>query len=239
MQFNSLLSAIPRETKNFVKRCGRNNVPCDSEVEDSVEKLLMRTGMARTVYRSLCKPSVKVACKRNKWENDICETLTTDEFTSAFLNIYKVTNVAKYRSFQFRLLHRAIITNVHLNRWGLRETDLCSFCELTCESYKHLFFECNHVRRLWYSAELFKDKSNTMLSYKNIVLNQVHQRVNHVDNFICLLTKQYIYRQRCLKKDLSSFELRNHIRMTENVEKSIAFKNNRVRYHNDKWKCNY
>ena len=38
---------------------------------------------------------------------------------------YKVTNVVKCRSFQFCLLRRAIVANIHLIHWKIINSDLC------------------------------------------------------------------------------------------------------------------
>ena len=57
----------------------------------------------------------------------------------------------------------------------------------------------------------------------------------HVKNFLCLVTKQYIYRQRCLGKSLQYQELLASIIKLRNIEKYIAMKNNRLSKHNKKW----
>ena len=61
----------------------------------------------------------------------------------------KVTNVAKYRSFQFRLLHRAIVANIHLIHWKIINSDLCTMCRLERETYTHLFIYCKQARKIW------------------------------------------------------------------------------------------
>ena len=53
--------------------------------------------------------------------------------------INKSMSVAKYQSFQYRLLHRAIIMNIHLQRWGIVQDENSSLCELAPETYRHLF----------------------------------------------------------------------------------------------------
>ena len=63
-------------------------------------------------------------------------------FLKAFKDMCSVTNIAKYRSFQYRLLHWAIVTNLRLQRWGMRSNDLCIFCGKSTGSYLHLFIYC-------------------------------------------------------------------------------------------------
>ena len=52
---------------------------------------------------------------------------------------------------------------------------------------------------------------------------------------MCLITKQYIYRQRCFGKELNFRELKGVIRNVENIEKYIAEKNDKVKTHEKKW----
>ena len=58
---------------------------------------------------------------------------------------------------------------------------------------------------------------------------------NDVKNFCCLILKQYIYRQRCLKQQLSFQELKTIIFNIRGIEKYIAKQNNRLTKHYNKW----
>ena len=57
----------------------------------------------------------------------------------------------------------------------------------------------------------------------------------NIKNFLCLITKQYIYQQRCFKKKPILTELRDLIFQIRNIEKFIAKKNNKITKHNHKW----
>ena len=65
--------------------------------------------------------------------------------------------------------------------------------------------------------------------------NYIVRPKNHVVNFMCLILKQYIYRQRCFKKPLSFEELKMEFQRTENIEKYIAQKNDKMYRHEFKW----
>ena len=49
----------------------------------------------------------------------------------------------KLQDFQYKLIHRILITNSFLYKCGLKETELCTFCTETKESLVHIFGECN------------------------------------------------------------------------------------------------
>ena len=57
----------------------------------------------------------------------------------------------------------------------------------------------------------------------------------NVKNLITLITKQYIYAQRCLKRPLNFCELKTKILNQKNVELYIAKKNNQLVKHLAKW----
>ena len=51
-------------------------------------------------------------------------------WTLIFKDIKKLTYISKLRSFQYRLLRRAITTNIQLKHWSIKDSDLCSNCGL-------------------------------------------------------------------------------------------------------------
>ena len=70
----------------------------------------------------------------------------------------------------------------------------------------------------------------------NIIINRVVEKKSHVVNFLCLITKYFIYSQRCQGKKLHFPALKSIFNNIENMEKYIAIKNNRMYIHEAKWK---
>ena len=159
------------------------------------------------------------------------------------MNIYKVTNVTKYRSFQYRIMQRGLVTNIQLFKWGLTETDSCSFCtqHQHQETMVHLFATCNVVEEIWSQFQIFVEtrfnipQAQLELTPSKIILNKILPRAGHVVNFLCLVTKQYIYRQRCQSQQLSFTHLKRIFYKLECIEKYVATKNHRLEKHQRKW----
>ena len=134
-------------------------------------------------------------------------------------------------------MHRALVTNKHLFRWGIKSSNACTFCETEKETYLHLFIECKYVQNLWNSVTSYMNSeygyaesvSNAQKMFCNLASD------NHVVNFLALLTLKYIYRQRCIKRPLSYRQLLTEVYAIRNIEKCIATKNGKVRKHNEKW----
>ena len=110
-----------------------------------------RTGFSRYIYKYLGDDIILLHNKYLKWREDLGTEFVEDisQFGQEHLRIYKVTNVTKYRSFQYRMLQRAIVTNVQLYKWGIKDTSMCTFCNLYEESVIHVFCECEIAMQLW------------------------------------------------------------------------------------------
>ena len=245
MQYNSLITAIPRETKQFVKACQTSLGQIEeSQNFNKLATIALSDRPAHTVYWQLLhdqlgeKQEKQLELKRQRWEEELEEKVTLDEMLKATQTVFSVTNVPANRSFQYRLLQRAIITNKHLYRWKMRDNNMCSFCEKYKETYRHLFVECERIQPLWEYAEKYIQDLNcksevSFNSLKDVLLCQ--SVVKPIVNFIRLLVKKYVYRQRCLKKSVSARELELIIRQQKQMELYIATKNGKIAQHNKKW----
>ena len=103
LRINILKVAIPNRWKAFFKE---NDVitilPLPPHNYDS--DCVLRAKLSSKVYKYLISDEFLLYKKFIKWEND-CQLCTNyDDFLKEFNQIYKITNVTKFRSFQYRLL---------------------------------------------------------------------------------------------------------------------------------------
>ena len=198
-------------------------------------------GTSRVVYKYINQNPFITHNKYLKWSEELGGNFCQDilQFEALHKNIYKVTNVAKYRSFQYRLLQRGLVTNIQLKLWNISDTDLCYFCNQERETVSHMMYSCPVVRDLWTQMEgIFNQyckQEDMNITDQSIISNSIVKPVGHVVNFMCLLTKQFIYKQKCLKQTLHFPLLRDHIRRVENIEKYIAVNNGKLGKHLKKW----
>lgn len=194
---------------------------------------------AKFVYSQLIDNVKPLVRKVQKWERMLNCQLEIEEFCKFFVNTYTLTISSKLRDFQYRLLNHAIITNRHLFLWKLIESDLCTYCKKERETYTHLFFECGMVKHLWMQVNIFLESLNLMgatFNVRNVLLNSVHTKANHVSNFVVLIVKQAIYRTRCLKQSIKTIKIDNEIDNIYCIEEAIAVKNSKWNRHVRKWK---
>ena len=243
LRYNSLKTAIPKEWKEFFSTTLRTTYfPIPPHNYDNYTTGGMKN-LSQRVYSLVAEDCMLIHNKYLGWRKEIEENPieTLMEYREAFSYIYRITNVTKYRNFQYRLLQRGLVTNIQLHKWGIKPTDMCSFCCQTAESLTHLLIICPVTQQIWnqvfeYLQERFQlsmEKLDT--SPKAIIINRITEKISHVANFVCLITKQYIYAQRCLRKDLHFSVLKAHLRKIECLEKYIAIKNNKLITHNRKW----
>ena len=237
MEFNQLVVALPAKWRTFF----RNNHP-SSYMPITLSKYdieLHSKNLSNKVYKFLVDQPFVCIEKQQKWKDEFECEFTFDQFTASCNNINKVTNIVKYRSFQYRLIQRSIITNTRLYQWKISESKNCTFCNDREETVKHLFFECDIVQDLWRKVIMYIERrfpaKTLSLTYSKVITNTINSKPGDVTNFICLITKQYIYSQRCLQKQLTMWELEAKINLLERIERYGAYKSDKIKYHENKW----
>ena len=216
-----LWQALPTQYKG-------NAIPNSSQYDLNVT----HKNLSRLVYGNLTNlRDQNIAQKVNKWANDWASEFSYEDYVSACREIFIVSNVPKLRSFQYRLINWAVITNIHMQYWDQNIDNKCTFCKINEETYRHLFLECPYTRDLWSIVDFDKD---TVITYKGVILNQLAPRQS-VKNFLCLLCKQFIYASRCLQSTPSLHQFRNYVRKIENIERYIAKCNGKLSKHEIKW----
>ena len=230
MQYNSLKSAIPSAyRKNIVNNLHKGDIHF---VDPKFAKYMAAPKTAKFIYRELNSASPRIGEIAKKWEEEIPGRCELQRFCA---DIKSTTYVTKYASFQYRLLMRALVTNCQLFRWKKAESNQCTFCSMHKETVVHLFCECDKITPIWYSAnsimqELFGE--TIPITPRMIIYNE---DPNPVTRLIMTVTKQYIYRCRCMDEPMSPAALRQLIYQCKNIEKYYAIKNSILRKHRRRW----
>ena len=232
LQINTIVSALPKQ----YHKAGRAG---HTYVDQKFAAYMHSPRPVKFAYNefNVCPTATSdVTRKSVKWEEELA---IGDISIIAYVQYARaITTIAKLRSFQYRLLMRAIITNVHLMRWGKASSNLCSFCNQCRESYSHLFFECTKVQIVWEEVKricVSRNYDEPELTVANVLLNQVAEDPQSVTNFICLAIKQYIYAHRCQKLNLSKHEVTNVVEKYRSIEKYYAIKDNTYCKYLMKW----
>ena len=242
MRYNSIKSAIPKDWKEFFMDTPHITflpmAPHNYDQAIGQEK----SGLSAKIYHRINGDKFLVQRKFIKWVEEVGPSFSANlwEFCQSHRSIYQITNVPKYRSFQYRIYQRALVTNIDLERWNIIDTNLCNFCQEQEETVLHLLTQCPCITPIWDKIiEYIKNEFKCKEIFTNpaaLLKSQIVEKKGHVANLISLVFKQYIYRQKCLKDTVTFQAFMAHLRKIENIEKFIAVKNNRVAQHHAKWK---
>ena len=155
-----------------------------------------------------------------------------EEYLDWIVKIPRLTIITKYRSFQYRLLCLAILTNIRLQHMGVKSSSMCDFCQEKTETYLHLFWECTHSQRLWNKiAETLK----VALTKKMVILNNVKENPKAYENTVVLFVKYYIFQAKCLNAQVSTTNMIKQIESQIVIEKEIASAKGKLSQHQSKW----
>ena len=167
------------------------------EYASPLETIMESEHPSREVYHALTldKNIIENLCK--KWYEKYQIHIDQEEI-KASLKMSKLTDIIKYHSFLYRLLHQAILLNDRLYHLKIVDSD---WCKNSKETYYHFFYECQFSKTLWSKISQRFNILNQLLTFKNIILNSVvEQPSNSYINLLILVVKQNMYAAKCLKK---------------------------------------
>ena len=129
LRYNSLKKAIPKEWREYFCTFSRSEFFPLPPL--NYDRALYTANFSKIVYQELNADILLIHNKYIKWrvdlETELCESFL--DYGPLHTEVYKLTNIAKYRSFQYRLLQRSIVTNIQLRKWNIIPDDICSFCK--------------------------------------------------------------------------------------------------------------
>ena len=237
MQWNGLITALPIEWKRCMQT--QPNQTHDDKYCSKYDNLCSKQKPTKYYYQMRIQKENCIAQLNDKWKKQIEIEITREDLFEGFRDIYSVTNQAKYRSFQYKMLHRTVFLNDRLFRWKIKQDNLCTWCRNYKETLFHFFWQCECTQKVWKWMEMFLNKispnATCNITYKNVILNKVSNQTNHIFNFIVFITKQFLYAKRCLGEKVNINELQKKIFNIRHYEKYQAVKNGKMCQHIIKW----
>ena len=233
--YQTLVNAIPKYWKIAITSSDGSY----NEIPEKTYALLATNKVSNVIFKKLTTCTDHLKRYLARWQGTLGDDVL--EYRKCFAKLYQVTSITKLRDFQYRLLLKKLPTNECLYKWGKSDTPLCTFCNLEVETIIHLLFQCKFSKRIWtylntrtQNSNLWFDKSNNIIP-KTLIMNNSNDKMNHVSNFIVLITKQYIYRYKCFNKIPNINGLKNEIRNHYYIEEYIAKKELKIEKHKKKW----
>lgn len=197
LEYFSLIQSIRPTWRRWLKY--------DSNIEMPVPRIQLLDKLSTivsTAYACMNDATFVSDYKCVKWSNKLNLDISLAQFVKIIKNIWLITNTSKLRSFQYKILMHAIVTNVTLYKWKIPGVSkMCTFCQAEPETDIHLFCECTFVQQIWQVVVEWISKfvgNRVKLNAETIMFNNIVNNPKHVVNVIVLITKFNIYRSRCM-----------------------------------------
>ena len=133
-----------------------------------------------------------------KWSNEI-NLPPADEkidWREVYQLAFQCTKSSKLITFNYKFLHRRLVTNTFLTKIKVLEDDKCTFCHSEAESLLHFFWECETMQDFWISVFSWL-KSCQIIIFPQVRtalgLRPDRSKNNLQINFCLLLAKHYIW----------------------------------------------
>ena len=161
LQFYQVVSAIP---KHLVTKA-KNTVPSEGELFNNNSPLFqlgdltaIHLGKAKTKdFYCLLNKKIHMRCQTGptKWN----QTMHLDRvaWKGIFNSLKNTCKESKLKEFQFKLIHRIVVTKKELFWYGIKTDDECLYCS-EHDSIDHTFSDCEFVKHFvksvidWFNA---------------------------------------------------------------------------------------
>ena len=212
LQYYQVISAIPKHLLAKAK----STKPINKELY-SDNNLSLQLNESITLYLNKIKTSdfYTLLCTKihttghsgpQRWSKDL--SLDEDKWEKIFTSLKTVCRETKLKEFQYKLIHRIVVTKKELYRYGIKEDDECIYCGEK-DSINHTFRDCHFVKNFiqrvinWFNIENkinFNPSSEERLFG---ILSDLHEKVLvRKFNYTMLFMRYYIYANKLHNKPI-------------------------------------
>lgn len=230
--------AIPKNWKDILLK---NEPDLRTEVPTQFKVLFSNTKQKPSRFCYLYyanKEKVSNSALVTIWNNNLKIRLTTKDLSRLFVKIKTISKCTKLQFFQYRLLIKALTTNVRVAKWDQNVSDKCTFCQTSAETTLHLFWECPMVKKLWKAFTkwcVHFYSVNIQFTAEMVLLCNYIGRKARLINFLILIIKFYIYKTKVQGGILNFQTMVKDISKYQGIEKCLAFKYDALYKYASKW----
>ena len=239
--YNQLKTCIPKKWRLELKKEEANNLRPGQNTQNIYADFINSKQSSKFLYHYQLKQQDKYAPKSKAEEKWSTELNKQDiNWKKVYTNTFSSTIDNELRNFQYKYLTRIVPTNKTLFKYGIKNSNLCDFCNMNIETLSHLFWECPRVQEFWnnISKLLQSVEININLNFETISLgiseNTQNQR-HKIGNFIIIFSKRFLFRTKYLKEIPNYAMFKNCLLKRIKIEKIIAINKDKQNVHDMKW----
>lgn len=240
LDYYQTLQAIPKHWRRKIKLGKR---PEDEVHIHLIHKLLPKTH--KEIYDYLiclkCHPPFE---RYHSWLNDLqirVQNIDAQDWIESYQSCFRLTVSTKLRSFEYQQRMRDLMCNKKLHSMKIKGSPHCFHCNGEIDSIMHMLWTCPIIQKLWIELQSW---IKLICGFK-IVLEPWYVILSldkddkectpDVIWLILLVTKQYIYRCKCLETSASISGTIHHLKQIEAIEYNLSVEKGKIGHHFDKW----
>ena len=180
----------------------------------------------KKVYEFLVESLQKEQKYKNKWAMEL-DLPNNEKFWKQINSAVKSPTEVQLRWFQYRIVHRILGTNSFLNKIGLSDSPLCTFCGLLPESIFHLFWNCPVVAQLVDEVKLWLGNLYGVIveiTCPAFILGRT-LKADTTLNLVLIILKYHIYKQKLKNCRPNLIGFKKEVASYYNLEQYIYTKN--------------
>jgi hypothetical protein len=212
MEYNSLLSALPKKWKQMIKSEDNYTLEEDRN-EPLIISLIDAKKPMRKIYMKLKNKKAETPENAmNKWREKISTNMTNKEMLKAHTNNHYITINAAIRSFNCNFFNRNVPYNSRLVKMEKLPDKNCMQCKVE-ETLEHLYWDCPNRKRIWEKIKeiyeyyngspLLIDKKKCLLGIHDID-NEEKKHLIEQQRWLFLIGKHYLHINKCREDAIPS-----------------------------------
>jgi hypothetical protein len=236
MQYNSLISAIPKDWKKMItndnninnyvvfKECKVNIKDCRKKVEETT---------TRDIYHEILLNKVERPTSENTWQENVGLNFDENAWANIYTRPYSLTRDSKLIAFQYKVTHRIVACKRKLKIWKIENSDICDFCEEEVEGIEHLLVACAKIQEFWSNVfNWWKATTESFIAtdtYDIIfgMTNENNDRYIMEFNYLLLHGIYYVYRKKKAKEQMELYTFLLECKKNLQIEAEIYTSQNK------------
>ena len=150
--------------------------------------------------------------------------INKDSWTSIFKSLKNVCKETRLKEFQFKLIHRIVITGKELFKFGIKTDDECLYCG-NKDSIEHTFIDCPFTESFTKKDIQWFNEANCCLISPTttdllfgIIPSSKETKLIYKFNYTTLAMRHYIYSNKINSKTIYMHEFINKLSLKYSLE---------------------
>ena len=235
LSYYQIVKAIPQTWFSAIKSYISNqNVDVNRPiVAENVYKVKSTSEMriyitkitTQTIYKSFVHQKLEEPSALKKWDNDIN---SREDWEKIFILPYVTTRETQLQALHYRIIHRFLPCRKWLTDINITQSNKCETCE-NIDTIEHYIYFCNPVKNIWGQIEKWWNnisECKVILTKKHVIFGIYYDlKYFKAINYVILLAKLYIYKQKLNNSILSFDNFVLYLKYNLKVEQYICEKN--------------